>query len=270
MVSATDTDVLDETLEDDESPDEGFAASTEETDSQQPDPVAELRAELAALKQSYAGLDPARITSELGRVRSLQSDIDRLKNAPAPQRDTLADEAIESLASVLVASPLVDDDAKASVRSLLGRLSEAKTKNEREALRREITDEVKQAVAPARAETAPDPEAAAATARVFDFADGLGIAQDAAIAVLDGKWTLQPGETLEGAIARLKGVLKEHVQTQTSNARVSERKQAAGSGSPQRTGAASYSNIDDAEDDYLSGKLSQEEYRKVRKSFGVG
>ena len=272
LVSATETDVLDDTLGDDESLDEGFDAPTEEqTTEETPDPVAELRAEIASLKQSVAGIDPARVQSELGRIRSLQSAVSRLENAPAPQRDTFAEEAIESLATALLTSQLVDDDAKPQIRSLLNRLGEAKTKNAREALKAELREELKPAVA-AVSEYEPtqtNPELTNATERVFDFADAIGIERAAAIAALDGKWGLEPGETLSTAVTRLKGVLKAHAQNASTNARVAERKQAAGNGSPART-SAGYSNIDAAEDAYIAGDLSHEEYQKARKSFGVG
>ena len=241
LVSATETDVLDDALDGDESLDEGLVTPTEEpTTEETPDPVAELRAEIASLKQSMAGLDPARVQSELGRIRALQSTVDQLKNAPAPQRDTFAEEAIESLASALLTSQLVDDDAKPQIRSLLNRLGEAKTKSAREALKAELREELKPAVA-AVSEYEPaqtNPELTNATERVFDYADAIGIDRAAAIAVLDGKWSLEPGETLSTAVTRLKGVLKTTAQNASTNARVSERKQAAGNGSPSRTGAA--------------------------------
>ena len=275
MVSTTETDVLDDALDGDESLDEGLVASTEDpTTEETPDPVAELRAEIASLKQSMAGLDPARVQSELGRIRSLQSTVDQLKNAPAPQRDTFAEEAASLSLNALLASPLVDDDAKPAIRSLLNRLGEATTKREYDRLEREITEKVKQAVAPATTvseyePTQTNPELTNATERVFDYADAIGIDRAAAIAALDGKWSLEPGETLSTAVTRLKGVLKATAQNASTNARVAERKQAAGNGSPART-SAGYSNIDAAEDDYIAGNLSHAEYLKARKSFGVG
>ena len=266
---ATDTDV-DGALDGDESLDTGFDDATTPDESEKPDPVAELRSELQAFRESMAGLNPAQITSELGRIRTLQSKIDRLESAPAPQRDTFAEEAIASLANAIVASPLVEDDVKADIRSLLSRLGEAKTKTERERLKAELLSEMKPAVETKEEPQTVSPEAANATARVFGYADGLGLTEEEATTLLNGMWQVTTADgTLDGAVKRLKGVLKAHVENKQTAARVGERKQAAGSGSPQRSAAVSITSMDDADDAYANGSITHEQYVTHRKNFGM-
>lgn len=268
---ATDMD-QDEALAPDESLDTGFDGATDSDESEKPDPVAELRAEFVALRESVSGLNPAQITSELGRIRTLQSKIDRLESAPAPQRDTLAEDAIASMARVLVASPLIEDEAKSDIRALLSRLGDAQTKSERERLKRELLDEMKPAVeSPKEEAQTVSPEAASATARVLGYADGLGLTDEETATVLNGKWQVtQADGNLEGAVKRLKGVLKAHVENKGTVNRVTERKQAAGSGSPQRSGGTlTITDMSDADDAYARGEITHAQYVEYRKNLGM-
>lgn len=266
MVMAEDTEV--ETLEIDESPNEGFEGSTEETTV---DPVAELKSELAALKQSMAGLDPAKITSELGRVRSLQSAVDQLKKTPAPERDTFAEEAFGHLANALLADSLISDETKVAIRPLLARYEDAKTKNERTRLRQEIIAEIQ----PEKAEEPAieqSPEAMQATAEVFGYAKALGMTREEAAAVLDGRWSVGP-DGLAAAVARLQSLLDAHKAQKGTATRVAERKAAAGSGAPSRSGVnggPAITSINDADNAYANGDISGEQYRAYRKQFGIG
>ena len=74
------------------------------------------------------------------------------------------------------------------------------------------------------------------------------------------------------AVVRLKGVLKAFKESKTATARVAERRQAAGNGSPQRTGATGgpvINNMSDADEAYSSGQITHEQYVGYRKEFGL-
>lgn len=238
--------VVDQTLPDDPTLEDGDDAldgdgeqerSGEDT---QPDPLDTLRTELnerieAETRRVRSELE-GRYGGEVGRAQKLEKRLDdALSTLTAQNSPGITDEAVSAIVSALVASDLIDDQSRASLRTVESRLAEAKTKRERDAIKREVLAEAQTAVTPER-EPEPQqqsPEAVAATNRVVGYADARGvdptrIPQDA--------WNLLPGETLPDAVTRLRKVIDGLAADSSSGARVAERRGAAGSGSPGRGG----------------------------------
>lgn len=208
---------------------------------EEPDPVAALRDEIGTIKQAmsrFDGFDPSVVKSDLGRVRALQSKIDQLTaNDPLLEVDpriSANESLLLSIADALINSDFTDDQNKANLRSALTGITESKTQRERKAMKQELLSEIQSAATPTNVEPTADPQTEAATARIIGYAEAKGIDPKTIPAEA---WNLRANETLTDAVTRVRGVV-DALATQTAAAgRTAERRQAAGNGSPVRSGA---------------------------------
>lgn len=231
---------IDAALDDEIEVSEQDAAIESETavEEENADPQADLKAEIAALRQEldrFKGFDPNSVKAGLGRIPALQSAIDELKKgnltSAVVDRLDLSDRALTSLATLMVNDSEQSEAIKGPFREYLSGMDKARTQAQEDRLRQRLLDEMKPA--------APEPQAdssdpwAEATAKVTEEAQKNGIDPN----------TLPWGEFQSGAngsplrAVRLASAwISEHRPDPTA-ARISERRRSVGNGSPQREGA---------------------------------
>ena len=256
--------------EGDETPEDVEEPAEEPED--EPDPVLSRIEAIEAQFKTLSGLDPNKINPALGRIAAIQSKLDALEKQPAPaaQDTSQYDAGLQKMARVLLNSPLVDDRDKADVQGIIDALSAAGSERERQRLRDELLAEVRQTASDVTQEPDSDDDVkpwVAATQTVSKIAARRGIDMDSIPREVwaVGRATGDPDE----AVAHLVAWMDEQREESQSAERTVNRRRAAGTGTPSRTGALSYSNIDDAEDAFNAGELDFEAYKRIREQLGV-
>ena len=213
-------------------------------EAEEPDPLVELRERLTEFERTYATkaeLHP--LASNLGRVDGIQSALDEAAKAdPLAAVDPrltaienlnianatallgLGDEQVSTAEKAALRSSLVEIDTARTQRSQDVAIATAKTELRAELQPPEDTEEVE-------AKPVRTPE----TIEVAGYAEGKGV--DFA-SIPTTAWRLAEGETMQQAIARVKSVVDSLAEEAASPERVATRRQAAGSGTPSRSGAA--------------------------------
>lgn len=263
-----DDEVTDELLEEDGEPE-----PSEET----PDPLAEVRSELGALKQQlarFADFDPQQVKRDIGHVRSLQSKVDSLTNADPLKainpRVATAEEMLGSLVDALIESDsdLIDDRAKTTLRAARDRLAQSKTEQEWERREAELLAKVGAVAPPAEPDgPAPDQWGQATRDALDELAERMPDFDPASIPTtvwIEGKAKGTPARAVAHVLRWAEQQATEPVATRTAT-----RRQAAGNGSPPRSGGLTYTNIDDAEDAFNAGELDFDAYKRIRDQLGV-
>lgn len=239
--------------------------SDQPEDEEQPDPMAEIRSQLDSYKP-LLDLNPAQVRSELGRIRAIQSTIDKMQKAPtvdyAPRLEQV-ESYLEMLADAIIGSDFAPDDSKQ-------RISTLRETRRAEAVRREIIDEVRGSTAQPESTVDTDPDTAiwvaasndvVAEAQALDF-DPNTIPVDVWLA---GRALGSVYKATQHVVEWMK---EQQKQEDTPSERVATRKKAAGNGSPARGGGAALSD-DELWDDYglNPGKYSNAEAsKKVREA----
>lgn len=210
----------------------------EEPVEETPDPLAERLGKLEQSLSRFDGFDPNEVKSNLGRVRAIQSKLDQITStnplADISPRIDATEALLNSIASALIVSDFTDDAAKTALRQAQTSLDESRTQRERKQMRDELLAEVTKASTPEP--QIQDPQAQAATLRVVGYAEAKGIDPQTIPAQV---WSLLPNETFDQAVTRVKAVVDTLATRETATVRTAERRQAAGSGSPSRSGANS-------------------------------
>ena len=232
-VTTTEPSVEDAPVEDAPTEDAPVVEETPEEEPE-PDPLAELRVQLenAATKDELNA-----VRSNVGRIDSIQSTLDALaKRDPLAEVDPRID-ANEQLTTALAQALIgLDDDVVPGLNKEALRTATAAVEAARG--ERALTAKVEKLLAE-RQQPDPEPQPVAqssdadkATASVVGYAEAKGVDPTTLT------WTREPGETLEVASKRLKAVVDSLVNGEEATERIAERRAAAGSGSPARSGNA--------------------------------
>ena len=252
------------------------ATETPEPEETVPDPAQAVLDRLGAIDQTLdglRGLDPARISSMLGRVSGMQSEIADVKGqdplATIDPRLAASESLSLALAEALLNSDdgLMDEQGKTQLRQAVSQMGDAQTERERAALKREMIAEVTASAAPEQTETAPtadDPWQAATqdvqAALPADF-DMVTIPQDVwAEGVKTGRPSLAVRHVLNW------------VDTQSADALdgLAERKAAAGNGAPSASaGGTTIDTLLSKLEELGPTVLSEAELKQVDKHLGV-
>jgi hypothetical protein len=247
---------------------------------EEPDPLAAVTARLDALAQQFgrfADFDPQDFKRTVGQIRALQSKVDSGPSADSLKtlsaRLDLFEETTGVLTDAVADSEYVDDRSKASIAAAKQRLFQSKTESEWQRREQELLSKVAAAAPatePVEEPTAPvqSAEVAAATSQVMGYAEAKGV--DPA-SIPAAAWRLQAGETLAQATTRVKREVDGLAAGDSAATRTATRRQAAGTGSPSRAGAAvnDVQDFSDAQAKYAAGEISHEQYTKYREQFGV-
>lgn len=208
----------------------------------EPDPLAELRQRLdgAASREELLALSQ-KVSSELGRAQRLEARIAELPANPLADVDPRLDanEALlTSIADALISSALTDDATKGALQSARSRLTEATGKRAEQRMRAELTAEVLKSLPQPQEQTAPQVsvESASATERVVGYAEAKGVNP---ADIPESAWNLVGNESLDQAVARVKGVVDSLAEQDAAATRVASRRTAAGPGTPARVGTNS-------------------------------
>lgn len=232
---------------------EGFGAdntiededSTLEPQAEQVDPVTALADRVTKMEEIATRLkdfDPLEVRRGLGQVRSLQSKIDSLASADPLStinpRVSTSEEILASLVEGLVASDLLDDTSKNSLRASLTKLSQSKTEQEWARRERELLSKVQSTTD--STQTPSDDEAdqirlyaQTKTGEAIGYARAKGL--DASI-VPASEWQLRSGESIDQAFDRVLRFIDEKANESSATDRLAGRRKAAGGGSPSRAG----------------------------------
>lgn len=252
------------------------ATETPEPEETVPDPAQAVLDRLGAIDQTLdglRGLDPARISSMLGRVSGMQSEIADVKGqdplATIDPRLAASESLSLALAEALLNSDdgLMDEQGKTQLRQAVSQMGDAQTERERAALKREMIAEVTASATPEQTETAPtadDPWQAATqdvqAALPADF-DMVTIPQDVwAEGVKTGRPSLAVRHVLNW------------VDTQSADALdgLAERKAAAGDGAPSASaGGTTIDTLLSKLEELGPTVLSEAELKQVDKHLGV-
>ena len=241
----------------------------------QPDPLAELRKELveglAELKGTAATKDELNpLRSNVGRIDGIQSAIDDLS-----KRDPLAEvdpriTANEQLTAA-VAQALLDSDeegvsvaSKETLRTAFAAVEVAKGTRDRAVLKQELLSEIQKTAQPQQ--EAPETENPA-TAEVRGYAAAKGVEF---VDIPATAWQLAEGETLATAVTRVKGVVDSLANGAGAAERVADRREAAGPGSPARSGNTNrIDSLLTKLDTEVPNTLDEDETKAIAKHFGV-
>ena len=252
------------------------ATETPEPEETVPDPAQAVLDRLGAIDQTLdglRGLDPAKISSMLGRVSGMQSEIADVKGqdplATIDPRLAASESLSLALAEALLNSDdgLMDEQGKTQLRQAVSQMGDAQTERERAALKREMIAEVTASATPEQTETAPtadDPWQAATqdvqAALPADF-DMVTIPQDVwAEGVKTGRPSLAVRHVLNW------------VDTQSADALdgLAERKAAAGDGAPSASaGGTTIDTLLSKLEELGPTVLSEAELKQVDKHLGV-
>lgn len=248
------TDAVDDTVEEQES-----------------DPLAELRGALETATseiERLKTLDPAKIGPALGRVAALQSKVDELEKrnptAELEPRFETTENLTRAIARALIAGDLVDDASKASLSDILAKDETTRTQRE---LDRRVKEAVAQAVPQTTQESAPEtgwqasPDAEIATRTITKAAKRAGI---------DPTSLPWQQASAMGSLEEAEDFLFEAIAKPSPAAgRAEERRQAAGTGSPNRSGGAS--THQDIVNRYGAGdpSVTAEQYQAAAKALDL-
>ena len=225
----------DNTIEDDD--------STLEPQTEQVDPVTALADRVTKMEEIATRLkdfDPTVVARGLGQVRSLQSKIDSLSNADPLStinpRVSTNEEIMASVVEALVASDLLDDTSKNSLRVSLTKLSQSKTDAEWARRERELLSKV-QSTTDSTQTPQGDSELAAyvqdKTAELKGYARAKGVEFTS---LPQNELQFRPGETVDQAYVRVVSLIDEKANESSATDRLAGRRKAAGGGSPSRAG----------------------------------
>ena len=221
---------------------EGAAPEAPAAENEQ-NPAAELSARFDGIESELArlkGLDPDSVRSGLGRISSLQSDIDDLrKRDPVAAIDprVSANEALTmAVADALLNDPAVDAALKASLRSAVTGVERARTQREQEMREAALEARVHETIARSAPKVAAEPAAGEAqwvkaTTTIRARANSMGVSAEG---LPWAELRTASGEDPDEAIALAVGWLYEHREDPTA-IRVSARR-AAAAPSPARAG----------------------------------
>ena len=207
--------------------------------SKEADPLATLAGRIGTLEQSIArlnALDPAEVKRDLGQLRTLQGQYDRIV-ATNPLADVDprldANEALlTSIADALIASDLTDDRMKSTLSASRSALDTVKGVRAQSRMREELKADILRALPAPVVETNPWQQA---TVDVFaELAERLPDFDPTSIPLT--VWT--EGQA-KGSPARAAAHVIRWAEGQAQNPaveRTAARRQAAGNGSPSRSG----------------------------------
>lgn len=236
--------------------DENLTDELNETDAKtepslvETDPLAEIREQItkAASKEELDGLR-GQIRSELGRAQKLEARLNEMAGlnplADVDPRLDANEALLTSIADALISSDLADDQAKAALRAARSGLDEAKGKRAQNRMRAEMLDEVKKFLPQPKTDDEAPPEnpwlqanndvVAELAERLPDF-DPLSIPREVWLA---GKAKGTPARAVAHVLRWAEQQAEEPAATRTAT-----RRQAAGSGSPARSGGPSLNDMD--------------------------
>lgn len=222
--------------------DDGLVEQDVEEPQEEPDPLAEIRAELAATKaeldalKGWKNYDPERLARAVLQVPALQRDFEEIrKQGATPQADPRVSEVEEhvlALTDALINSDLLDDASKASLRTAKARVDSAKTERQTEQRLRELVAQLPGAQQPAQ--PVDDRMVYAAqleSVRLQAYAEAKGVD----FATLGDALKFLPNETMEQAAVRVRAEI-DRLAGEPAVDRVAERRRAAGNGTPARSG----------------------------------
>lgn len=251
------------------SPDEGAGAEE--------DPVAVLRAELAATRAELSALsglkalNPEQITRALGHIPALQRDFAEIRNRPVDPIATIDprlsenEEVLSDLVDALLTSDFLDDSAKAALRQRRQRMEAGKTERDRVRLRRDLLEEVKGARETVQEEPTADAQAVLAvqaeSSRLMGYAEAKNVDWSA---IPPAELQFRPGETLEQSVARVRVVI-DGLSGETAD-RVATRRRAAGAGAPASNGAGAFRTQRDVDTAHMEGRLTSAQVMQLRQN----
>lgn len=244
------------------------------------DPVAALRAELAATNAKIAALEglrvlnPEQINRALGHIPRLQSDLDGLKKgssdpvAAIDPRLSESEDVLSELVDALVASEFLDDSAKAALRQRRQRMDVGRTERERVKLRRDLLSEVQGARETVQdAQITPDAQAVLEvqneTVRLMGYAEAKGIEWNSIPA---DELQFRPGETLKQAAVRVQKTINDLAGESAATERTATRRRAAGQGAPASNGNNGYRTQSAIDVAHMNGQLTTAQVMELRSS----
>ncbi len=225
----------------DETPAEEEAAP--QTPEVEADPFADTKERLDIVErgmQRLSTLNPDQIQSLMGLIPGLQSTTDQLKNADpladiAP-RLAAAEQMNADLVRMMLGSDLVDDASKTALQQSLAALDQDRSSRD---VARQVREQVSAQI-PAQPEATPQAPDQAQLAVLDTAAQLKGYAAAKAVewsAIPDADLNFRPNETVDAAATRVRAVIDGLASEESAPARVAERAQAAGTGTPGRSGA---------------------------------
>lgn len=251
------------------------------------DPVAALRAELAATNARLDGalraLNPEQINRALGHIPALQRDLDAIRKSGDPRAAIEAaiteyDGAIAAMAAGMLASDFVDDGSKGPIRQAMQRLAANNDERKTARLERDLLAKMQAANGPEQV-APPDPQSqwqaalANATQRLIDFADGKDVpwetvpesakgftSDEAELAKTD------PNRALQNAMTRVRKVITDLASESAATERTAQRRRAAGAGSPASAGINGYSSQRAVDQAHMDGRLTSAQVQQLRSS----
>ena len=252
---------------------ESFDAEVDTPVEEQVDP---RDARLDKIEALLAEIDPvvreARgVKATVGRIQSLEASLKRLSESnPLSEIDprvSASEDLTVTLARTL--STLVDDESRIAINAALRAVEQSRSVRERKQMMSELKAELASAeVKPAET---PDPVASlwdAASEEVRDMASEYGIP----VAQIPWDEIQRNAQNNPAKVARVALKWFEANKPDPAAERVSERRRAAGSGSPSREGATGpiITDMSDADEAYSSGAITHAQYREYRTKYGLG
>jgi len=249
-------------------------AKVEAEPSKEVDPLADIRAQLggAARRDELESLRN-QVRSELGRSQRLEARLEAMAGAnPLADVDPRLDanEALlTSISDALIDSELTDDRMKSALRASRSALDAAKGVRAQGRMREELKADILKALPKVEEPVQTLDPWAQATADVV--ADLKGLLPDFDPTTIPA--TVWNAGKAKGTPARAAVYVIRWAEQQAANPaaeRIAVRRQAAGDGSPARSGASpSVTDMSDADAAYGSGAINHEQYVAYRKQFNL-
>lgn len=255
---------------------ESFDAEVDTPAEEQVDP---RDARLDKIEALLAEIDPvvreARgVKATVGRVQSLEASLKRLSEqnplSEIDPRVSANEDLTVTLARTLSNSALVDDADRASLQAALRAVEASRSARERKQMMSELKAEL------ATTEVQPAAETSDSVAALWDTAseEVREMASEYGIAPAQIPWDeiQRNAQNNPTKVARVALKWFEANKPDPAVDRVSERRRAAGSGSPSREGATGpvITDMSDADEAYSSGAITLAQYKDYRTKYGVG
>ena len=264
-----------------EAPEGAEAANTPEEvtkpekEADEPDPLAEIKESLEELKRVAATKDELHpLISNYGRIDSLQATLDDIAKADPLATVNPTIEALQADIGDLVAAMSQLEELPAETRAALT-ANRAKRVSDRDKADLQAQIDVLKNVTPTDTETPQktpeyDQQRAALGSQLQGYAIAKGVEWDAVVSA--GLTTFKPGEenNLPAAAKRVQDDIDAMANESGATTRVAERAEAAGPGTPSRSGNATrIETLLTKLDDEGQAALSEDEQQTVADHLGV-